>query len=386
MNDDEYGVRVLRSLDVAPPPASRVDLVRAMGSGRQRARRRRTVSIGAAAAVLVASAGTGAALALTAPAAKPKPELPPEPAVPLACTVGTLPMGSAKSAEVRGGDPSGAWLVGTTEPNYGGRSFVLVWRDGKLIASVPPGPGQKPFMSDINASGVAVGANDSSTVPYVYRDGKVNRLRGTGDAVAINNAGVIAGTRIENAREVPQRWSSPDAEPEPMALPAGAAEAKATDIDEDGTITVVADEMRENQQAYLWYADGTVRLITPPPGDNGAKTWFWPGKFRSGWIYGSVSQQVAGSEGPNGGQRTTASYRYDPRTGTFEKLPGELRSPLTFHIGRKLYAFPAPQGSAEDYFVITFVSDDARVAAGGSTSNRANPDYQGRPLIWRCRS
>jgi hypothetical protein len=286
-----------------------------------------------------------------------------------------------------------------------------VWRDGKLIASVPPETGHKPFMSDINASGVAVGSNENSTAPYFYRDKKVDRLRGAGTAVAINNAGMIAGSRIENGVQVPQRWSSPDAEPDRMPLPAGVSEATATDIDEDGTITVVANEMRENQQAYLWYADGTVQLITPPPGDNGANTSFRPGEFRSGWIYGIVSQQVAAPEGTGPSkmkvagtpsravedpqrqpvtslsrQWTTATYRYDPRTGTFQELPGELRKELTFHIGRKLYTFPAPQRSAEDYFIIDFISDDARLAAGSSTSNRSNPDYQGRPLIWRCRS
>lgn len=419
MNDDEYGRRLLRPLATEPPTPTRIDTVEAMRLGR-RARRTRFWSRISGLTAVTAAAATGSALALTGSTGHPKPHLPPDPTIPSACTAVQLPTGGTAVATVTGGDPSGTYLVGTTNPNTEKQRTVLVWRDGKLVASVPR-TGRTPVMSDINASGVAVGStSESPFVPYIYRDNQISRLPGTGMAQAINDAGMIAGTRqLSASKEIPVRWAGPDAQPEVMKLPDGALGGKAVDITADGTVVVRLSTRTYLEKTYLWLPDGTVRPIGAPPAGKGQTTRFWAVYSRFGWLYGDMaafesprsfpsgqpdlpagspsyptgSAQPTDPDQPHGAYAyNTTPYRYNVASGVWQKLPkGEAPQmemsfiTLQAYIGRQLFTFPAPAGSrADDGFQITFVSDDGRTAGGGSLSQRADPNHRDAPFLWHC--
>lgn len=407
MNDDDYGVRLLRPLAIEPPAAIRIDVTEAMRLGR-RARRTRLWSIFSGLTAAIVAVAAGSAFALSAPATKPKPNLPVDPTIPAACTATRLPTGGAAPAAVTGGDPSGTYLVGTTNPDSQKSKAVLVWRDGKLVASVAQ-TGRSAVMSDINASGVAVGTNtESPFLAYLYRNGKVSRLAGTGSADAINDSGMIAGTRQVGYQQIPERWASPGAQPQVMKLPPGTLGGKAMDIAEDGTVAVTLSTKTYIQQAYLWFPDGTTRAIAAPKVGKGQTTRFWSAYFRFGWLYGDVAtfDPATASSGPSSVDGlspgdpdapraysfNTTAYRYHVASGTWQKLPEGRSLHLTMpfvtlesYIGRQIFTFPEPGNKRDDDdFTIATVSEDGRTAGGRSLSNRADPSHQDEPFIWRC--
>ncbi len=380
MNDDEYGALLLRPLRGEPAGPSRIDPARAMREGRRR--RRGWFAGGAAFAAVTATAVAGGVLATAGGPDEPPIPLPPDPAMPAACTVERLPMGGYGMAEVRGGDPSGRYLVGSSDPVAGRKQAVLVWRDGKLIDDVMM-PGTSVVMADINRSGVAVGTTvEGVSIPYVYRAGKISKLRGgSGEAIAVNDAGVIAGSLMKGGRVVPVRWATADAEPEP--LPAGFD--RISDLAEDGTIAG-----RTEGGAALWLPDGSLRQIESP-GSAG----FTPVVFRHGWLYGMMAGSSSGPAQPN-------PYRYDPRSGTWQRLgtgsftvqlagPGTMESfasavPEVFVGGRTLKLPPyQPAVAYGDAFIVESISDDFRTIGGSSVSGFADPERPIQPLLWRCR-
>ena len=394
MNDEEYGVLLLRPLDGEPDAPSRIDVARAMSDGR-RMRRRHWWTAGPALAAVTATAVAGGVLA-TDQDRRPRPVLPPEPPVPAACAIDLLPMGRHTSAEVSAGDTSGRWLVGMSDPMTPEPAVpqsLLVWRDGKLVTDLrPPAAGVR--MTDINASGVAVGMNDIGTdFPHVYRDGKLSRLAGgPGSAWAINDAGVIVG-QVGTADQRPVRWQSPTAQPAPLPLPDGArpAEADIRDIAADGTIVGTV-----GGEGYLWRPDGTGLVLTPPRAKGGLQGSFEPLVFRYGWIYGEV--RTPERDGPGA---TSLTWRYEPRTRTWEQLGrttmetqiggvfgGFGSASPTVYVGRSVLSLPghtASAGAGMDSYIIQSVSADARVVAGTAESGRADPSKPGAPIIWRCR-
>ncbi|MGK5678995.1 hypothetical protein [Actinoplanes sp. URMC 104] len=411
MNDDDYGFLLLRPLREEPSGPPAIDVVRAMREGR-RMRRRRWWTGGSALAATLVAALTGGILVAGQDKPSPGPDLPPDPILPAACTAGTLPMGRHTSAEVTGGDPSGAWLVGVSEahvPTPGVPHSILVWHDGKLVADVTPPDIRKGSagvrMGDINASGVAVGGNsDGYPDPYVLAGGKARRLAGgRGEAVAINDAGVIAGQVGTPGKEKPVRWRSPDAQPEPLPLPAGIGDQRASvvDIAPDGTIVGEVE-----WRAYLWRPDGTGGYLDLPKVGGREANGFMPMVFGHGWLYGTLSTPVAASADPGlplpGAGRDTMLYRYELRSGTWQELNSDRREaqvagtkfgqfmaaePKVF-AGRSVLSLPAyaaPVMEGTGNFVIENVSDDVRVVAGTVWSGNADPSKPAVPIIWRCR-
>lgn len=399
MNDEQYGTLRLRPLVTEPGPTTRIDVAEAMRRGR-RARRIRIWSRVSGLSAVTAATAVGGALALSSPAVEPEPVLPPDPSLPAACTAVRLPMGGGSAAAATGGDPSGTYLVGTTNPDLEQGRRVLVWRDGDLVADVAQN-GTSAVMSDINASGVAVGSNTRSPfLPYVFRAGEITRLEGTGTAESINDAGQIAGTApgAGSGPGIPVRWAAPDAQPERLMLPAGAVGGKSTDIAEDGTIAVTLFTRTYNEQGYLWLPDGSLRPLDAPRAANGRVTRFSPGYFRSGWLYGTVATFAEPGSGPSAPPRGAYSWeerdhRYHVASGTWQELPDGLESGVTQQnmgrdtfIGKQIFLLPEPADKYRDEgFVINFVSDDGRTAAGSSLSAVANPDQPSGALMWNCR-
>lgn len=387
MNDNDYGPLLLRPLAGEPSGPPRIDVPRAMREGRRMRRRRWWPGLAALLASLTAALVAGNLLlapASTAP--KPRPTLPPEPVVPAACAVSPLPDGGHRTVMVTAGDSTGRWHVGTAAPAAGDKGPMLIWHDGKLVAQIAP-PNGNASLHDINSSGVAVGSNDSDwdTYPFVYRNGKIERLKGgRGVASAINDAGEIVGTIGVNNRH-PVRWKSADAEPETLPMPPGATIQFVLDVAPDGWISGMY-----LSDTYIWSPDGKVSKLAPPSPDG----IFRPGpeSFGFGWLYGvSLRDGV---------------YRYEPRTGTWQHLtdadhkaqfPGtgagdaqvtgdDERSVFVGREVLRLGANPITSQRDKYFFEITAVSADAHVVAGYALSNQENPQAQPyRPFIWRCR-
>ena len=392
MNEDEFGAVLLRPLDGEPAGPARIDVAKAMRDGR-RMRRRRWWAWTPACAAVTATAVTGAVLA-TGQGPRPGPDLPPEPPVPAGCTAAVLPMGAHSSAEVSGGDPTGTWLVGRSDPMTPEPAVphsVLVWRDGKLVADLRP-PDAAVRLTDVNASGVAVGASDRGTdYPYVYRDGVLRKLAGgAGRAVAINDAGVIVGMLGPSGEERPVRWASADAQPTSLTPPADVPldALRIEDLAEDGTIAASI-----LMRGYLWLPEGTGRFLDPPKSDGPAR-WFQPTAFRYGWLYGTV-----GTPDGSGLGARLSTWRYELRTGTWQQLAADgmgtqigggnfASNDPAVYVGRSVLRLGAHAPSAAagmDSFLIESVSADSRVVGGTAMSGRADPSKPGAPIMWRCR-
>ncbi|WP_250001968.1 hypothetical protein [Actinoplanes sp. M2I2] len=409
MNDEEYGILVLRPLGGDPEGPSAIDVGKAMRDGRRR--RRRWWTGGSTLAAVLVAALTGGVLVATQQTPRPGPDLPPDPVLPAACTAGPLPTGPHESAEVSGGDPSGAWLVGMSDahlPTPPVSHSVLLWHNGELVADVRPrdvrkgSPGVR--MNDVNGSGVAVGSDPrGNSDPWVLENGEVRKLAGApGEANAINDAGVIAGRSGPPGQRRPVRWTSPDAEPTPLPVPAGLGNVQptVTDIAPDGTII---GEI--GGRAYLWWPDGTSGYVGLPTVEGRKADGFLPMAFSHGWLYGTLFLPMAepSPAGFLGGEaRDTPIYRYDLRSRIWQKLADwqmETQVAGTFHgqfmaaepkvfVGRQvlsLPAYPAPIMDGTANFLIENVSDDARTVAGTALSGVADPSKPAVPVIWRCR-
>jgi hypothetical protein len=398
-NDDDYGTLLLRPLDNGTPAGSnRIDVTKAMRNGR-RVRRVRTWSTGAAVTAGVAVAVTGGVLVLRPPVAALPPVLPADPGLATSCTAAALPIGDEKSASVDAGDPSGTYLVGSSEPVHGGDQDVMVWRDGKLIANVPQRNPQVGML-DINASGIAVGSTTAgNSEPYAYHDGKVSRMKGTGTPVAISDAGVVAGDSESGSEWVPQRWSTWDAEPEKMRLPAGMTNGQAFDMTEDGSIltTLMGDT---GGGMYLWHADNSVEKIEPPKAGPKEKAEIRPIAIHFGWIYANVQMSAGNSSNgmpaPVGGN----IYRYEPSSKTWQKLASErdaaqipavqrrggnfIADKPSVYVGKEILKLPVLKKYQDDAFGVTVISENGRIAAGSNMSGVA-AERPVVPVIWRCR-
>jgi len=383
VNDNDNGALLLRPLAGEPGGPPRIDVPRAMHEGRRMRRRRWRSGIAALVATVTAALVTGGLILGPAPTApKPRPTLPPEPVVPAACTAKALPDGGHPTVTVTAGDSTGRWHVGTAAPVAGAKGPMLIWHDGKLVAQLAP-PSGDATLHDINSSGVAVGSNNSSwdTYPFVYRNGKIERLKGgRGVAYAINDAGEIVGTIGINSRH-PVRWKSADAEPETLPMPPGKKIQFLVDVAPDGTIAGMY-----LSDTYVWSPDGKVRRLTTPA----ASGIFRPGQFGYGWLYGTSVQDGV--------------WRYEPHTGAWQHLtdaehkaqfPGVGAgdsgvigaNELSVFVGRQVLALgddPFP-GRAGHAFEITAISADAHVVTGYALSDQSNPAQPMRPFIWRCR-
>jgi hypothetical protein len=383
MNDDDFGATLLRPLRGEPGGPPLVDVPKAMRDGR-RMRNRRWWSAGAAVFATLAAALIAGNL-LIGPAQdgkpSPRPPLPPDPPLPAACTMTELPDGGNPSVEVTAGDSTGRWHVGTAAPVAEASGPLLVWHDGKLVATVPP-PGGEATFHDVNSSGVAVGSNQSwDTYPFVYRNGRTARLKGgRGEAYAINDAGVIVGTLGVNTK-VPVRWKTADAEPEQLRMPPGDnAIGFVLDIAADGTTIGMS-----LSTPYLWMPDGSVRKLTLP-----ADVTFRPSWLGFGWVYGEDVDVGVG--------------RYEPRTGTWQALtddqhhaqvpgsgPGSMvtsADELAVFAGRQVLRLggdPVPAQRDRYMIEISSISDDAHVVTGYALSNHSDPGLAFRSFIWRCR-
>ncbi|GID30703.1 hypothetical protein [Paractinoplanes brasiliensis] len=401
MTEDDRAVRILRTMADEPLAPSTVDVARTMHEGRRR-RRARHWSGGVAVVAVTAVAAGGGTMAVAAMQDAPQPPVvtpttvaaAPTP-VPKNCRVTLLPSRGISKALVTAGDPTGRYLAGRVYPP-GGVETVL-WKDGKLLPA-PPMPGADASWDDINSSGLAVGySNDAKGRQSAYssRAGGTRLAGGRAVAVAINDAGVIAGTLAEpHFGGKPARWASDKASPEELPLPAGYIGGDATEIDEDGTIAGRIYRKAGEGHGYLWLPDGTGRLLSPPTVDGKKAAFFWPESIIEGVVYGRTVGDLK-----DGTVRPSAPFRYTIATGAFERLPGgDLGTPVlgaangwalgtkgindaVIAVGDKVVPLPRYQGMRE--YVVSAFSADGKVA-GGYTTDMSDEDVANRPLVWNC--
>ena len=299
------------------------------------------------------------------------------------CTVVRLPTGKYKEAITTGGDPSGHFLLGRSYPKDGSDRPMLIWRDGKLVYETPL-PGADATLTDINSSGVAVGYTYVPMEPYVVQDGRATLLPGvsTGQAFAINELGVVVGTRQRNGRSVPVRWPSVAAAAVDLPLPASAREGEASGIFDDGTVVGVVTGKDGSQEGWLWLPDGSSRRMRTPK----AAGEFQVRAAHNGWVVG-----VTGDD----------HYRYRVDGDRFEKLPAKIQYPDAVSAsgwvaasttqnaglvwtGKNTVALPVPadfQPKPAPFTSVVSISDDGRVVGG----HTAEYDGDNTAVMWRCR-
>jgi hypothetical protein len=406
-SEERYGVAVLRTLDVEPETASRVDVSRAVNDGRRKRRIRRWSRIGACAAVtavavasvpLVAGAlagedpSAGDSIAATPPPATAPPAATP----PTACTVSRLPIpGGHPMALVTGADPTGRLLLGRAYPEgHSGAYPVVIWENGTPRTVSVPGKDQS--LRDANTAGVAVGSgwHDAGPLPYVYRNGKVSVLRGvaTGEAVAINEAGVIVGEGAGSPDSVPVIWRSATEPATYLPVPSGWT-GNVVDISEDGSVLALLRANGEKvPRAYLWGPDGKGRVL-PQPSDG---EYFRPYSIQRNWAFGVATSDEAFASG--GRDRSLTPVRLDLTTGEYTRLADVSMMPSAANSSGWLVgstdtgraAFSAGQGmltlpdmdnhKSSTANIASTVSEDGRVVGG--QADDANGVIQ--PVVWHC--
>ncbi len=431
MNTDDTSARVLLGpmLDEAIP-SSKVDVSQLVAAGRRRVRARRWAGVTGAGALTAAALVTAvtlvpqqnpphlaasATMSPAVPATSAAPAARPAPAFPASCTAKLLRVpNNAAESEVRGGDPSGRYLVGGYSDSRGNRLPVL-WENGTPIAI--PAPGENLYSIAVNAAGVVAGTSDKVSngkielFNWVYRDGKVSLL---GEVltepskfiqvVDINSRGdILADTRSSGGqtdRQRPGIWKAGGGFQQ-LADPGNLGQLTAFALDDDGSVAgrYMAGPGFEGERSLLWTSDGRLTTLAPPTG-------YGPGGalrlLRSGWAIGSYQQ-------PGKQPHETVVFRRNVRTGEDTPIApiglfalagavnahgwvaglvresARVQTPaLAFVVGTgtKLLKLPLPAGAvaSSDGVGAYYLSDDATTVAG----NVAVSNDRLAAAVWTC--
>jgi hypothetical protein len=238
-----------------------------------------TVPVVVAGAAVAASSGTSAPTAATA-----------APAI-ASCTVGHLPTLGGQYGNVTAAASNGD-IVGIAYDASGVPQPVL-WRAGKaeqihtgLAGSVPAG---------LNSQGYVVGnsPNGEDTIGWVWSQGRLVRLQGTGQRhalpAAISNQDVVAGA-LESSEGTPGEgdnkpntsedeqaavWRSPTSPPQVLPPLSGDHGAYAFAVAGDGRTGGVSEGTRFHP--VVWDVSGTPQALPGLGGGYGAVRAFGPG-------------------------------------------------------------------------------------------------------------
>jgi hypothetical protein len=174
-----------------------------------------------------------------------------------------------------GGDPSGLYQVGRAADGDEIEHLVL-WKDGTAHDLGVPPLGVNAFAIDVNQQGEIIGNTflDDEWRGWRSQGGKFTAVplppsAVSATAVAINSKGAVAGTTFHRAGLFDGQaavWSA-DSLVRELTRPIGFNEARAADIDEDGTVigTVELWDYEAlallDQRAVAWFPDGTWRFL-----------------------------------------------------------------------------------------------------------------------------
>jgi hypothetical protein len=386
-SDEEFGRYLPALLTEAPMPPSTVDVGQAIRTGR---RRRQSRYVGSAIPALAVIMAVPIALQSQRPQAPPLavPSTSPSAVVakPTVCSVAEVAAGFLTF----NGDPSGRHFAGILEDLSvdGAQHKPAMWRNGK-IEMIPVPADSSGYVDAVNASGVVMGrlVNKEGVSAFVYQDGKLHVLLDSKDSkpIAINDAGVVVGTRRSADNWVPIRWLSASSAPEALSLPASHVGGVAVTVTDDGVVygTISPNAEGSHMSAYMWTADGEGSpLIVPTGSGQGIIT------GRGEWVGGMLPPKDQNSK--------HSVFVFNTRTLELRQSPNfflEGETPVTsngWFIGRALGAqdrwmltdgttaveLPLPQGITR--VVLDSVSADGRVVTG----HRVGEARAG--VIWRC--
>jgi len=408
---------VLAPLLEATPAPPRIDLYEAIGTARRRRRVHRTVG---AAGVIATVAVVAVAVPLginamrtdappvVAPATSASATSTPHPAATnaeptsLSCSEHLLPVPDGVTMAIvggNGGDPSGRYLIGRSYPHGGNHEQPLIWDNG--VPHKVPIKGDDADLDAITSNGTAVGESFSGQTQsaFIYRDGKVSKLRGLTNVgpAAVNNAGVVAGTKNDNSTNRPIVWRTPTSSATYLPLPGPSWRGSPDAVLDDGTIigTVMPTFDSMTSRTIVWHTDGTFQFLPQPavPGVTGING-FWIDDVRGNIAIGRAV--VATKE-----EEAFYSVAYDLDTGVATAL-GNLQFALaagnanhwlvgsTGHITSPTPALWTPSTGIVKLPTLAkktdigdeaaYISDDGSVIAG------QNIDKNGviRAVEWRC--
>jgi uncharacterized membrane protein len=237
------------------------------------------------------------------------------------CTVTPLPVPDGTlHSQVIGGDPTGRYLVGDADIAVNGQegTHLLRWVDGAVSEFRTPYQGATS--ADVNRRGVIVGQRMDQvtfhTDAWKYEDGRFTVLPGlkptdSTTAAAINSRGDVTGVSLDETvfpaafhaviwpAGHPRQVRELPADPQ---IPGG---AKATDIDDDGTVVGYLGSIPGAATAYVWPARGGAHAL-PVRADAADSAAY---AVRDGWVAGTTL--LSGH---------SIAVRWNLRTGGFEVL------------------------------------------------------------------
>lgn len=177
------------------------------------------------------------------------------------CQIHELPLPEGSDAAVvSAASPDGTTLYGFVP----GAREVVVWKDGEIteILDMPSAP------VDVNAHGAAVGGHldePTGSHAWVFENGKVRELPGDVTPHAINDDGLIVGSRVAPDRSsviVPTSWQPGSDEPVDLQpRPSG----EAYDVADDGT-AVGTGSGGDGQLGFVWRQRGDSGPLPRPEG------------------------------------------------------------------------------------------------------------------------
>lgn len=382
---------------------------RAYVLGRRRRTRRRAGFAGAVATLAVTA--LLAAVNLPAdpapqPAITPAPSASPARVGPSACTAAVLPLPKGVHnddiSRVRG-DSTGRILAARAEDARG--DVLVVWTDGApaVVGRWPAGATSIEAVSPAGAvlmtveTGTKGGREKSKT--WVYRDGNVTRLSGTGAlGLGINATGTIVGLVADNQLVT---WSDADADPVPLPVPDGMAAVDPLAIGDDGTVAAQLYEGKPvyrhegSRWGYVWPPGGSPQRLQVPDKIDGipvdASRVF---QVAEGWAAGNIG--VADETTPG------RPARWNLATGDVELFAAEWVSPHGWSIVRKAGAltlvgggkavpvppvpgFPLTPTAVGERLYVRVISPDGRVLIGSQDVTPENGTSVNLMLRWTCR-
>ncbi len=367
-----------------------------------------TVAVVAVAVPLGINAMRSDAPPVVAPATSASATTTPHPAVTnaeptsLSCVEHLLPVPDGVRMALigaNGGDPTGRFLIGRSYPGGGNHEQTLIWDNG--VPHKVPIKGDDANLTAISSNGTAVGESFSGQTQsaFIYRDGRVSKLGGLANVgpSAVNNAGVVAGTKNDDNTNRPIVWRTPTSSATYLPLPGPNWRGSPDAVLDDGTIigTVMPTFDSMTSRTIIWHTDGTFEFLPQPtvPGVTGING-FWIDDVRGNVATGRAV--VATKE-----QTAFYSVAYNLDTGVATALgnlqfalaagnanhwlvgwTGHLTSPTpavwTPSTGIvKLPTLATKTGMGDE---AAYISDDGKAIAG------QNIDKNGviRAVEWRC--
>jgi hypothetical protein len=225
------------------------------------------------------------------------------------CRAAYLPTLGSGLSEVRGGDPSGRYLVGREHLPASSITAAVVWTDHKVreLDTSALLPYVDVTATDVNRHGTIVGyrTRDHSSFhedAWMYREGRFTLLPGlrSTDATvpaAINSRGDVVGYSLETTGTTATfhavLWPAdrPGTVRELTVPGQPAAWLRATDIDEDGTVLGFLGGW-PGQTYYIWRPNGVAYPLSGPAAGQVSEAT----AIRNGWVvgYGQTDGQSVG--------------------------------------------------------------------------------------------